>query len=608
MFAVETNSPAPMRQFFKFMFASMLGTLLIGVVLIVLFFGMLAAAAAGLGGKGKAVKVKDGTVLQLTFDAPIGDRGSDEDMDFDLGPFQGEEKVGLNHVIKALDMAKADEHIEGVFLDLSGVSSGFANLREIRKKLIEFKQESGKPVVAWSELYSQGSYYLATAADRIYLQPKGMVDYRGLHSEYMFLKGLFAKLDIDMQFIRGSNNKFKSFGEVYTEDRMSDANRAQIELILKGLWAEHRSAVSAKTGHSEATLDSIVNTLAARNDETARDLKLVDALMYRDEVLADLKERMSLDKGKEIAFVGLSKYLRSGDGKEEKKGDAKTKLAVIYAEGGISSGDDDEEIQSAALSSTIREAREDSAIKAIVLRVNSPGGSGLASEVIWREVKLAADTKPVVVSMGNVAASGGYYISCPATKIYAEPTTITGSIGVFGLIPNMQGFFNNKLGISFDGAKTHQYADMLTVSRPLNETERRMMQVWVDEFYDGFVQRVADGRKLTTAQVDSIGQGRVWTGADAKERGLVDELGGLEDAIKAAAELAGISDYRKVEMPEQEDFLQKLLKDLNTETKAWVVREYLGDDARMLQQFKQAREAKGYSGIQARMPFELVIQ
>lgn len=597
-----------MRQFFKFMFASMLGTLLIGVVLIVLFIGMLAGAAAGLGSKGKPVKIKDGTVLQLTFDAPIGDRGSGDDMDFDFGPFQGEKKIGLNQVIKALDMAKADEHIEGVFLDLSGVSSGFANLREIRKKILEFKQESGKPVVAWSEMYSQGSYYLATSADQIYLQPKGMVDYRGLMSEYMFLKGLFAKLDIDMQFIRGSNNKFKSFGEVYTEDKMSPANRAQIELILRGLWADHRAAVSAKTGHSEATLDSIVNTLAARNDVTARDLKLVDALMYRDEVLADLKERMSLDKDKEIAFVGLSKYLRSGDDKKKKDGDAKTKLAIIYAEGGISSGDDEEEIQSAALSGTIRKAREDSAVKAIVLRVNSPGGSGLASEVIWREVKLAAETKPVVVSMGNVAASGGYYISCPAAKIYAEPTTITGSIGVFGLIPNMQGFFNNKLGITFDGAKTHQYADMLTVSRPLNESEKAMMQVWVDEFYDGFIERVAEGRKLTVAQVDSIGQGRVWTGADAKDRGLVDELGGLEDAIKAAAELAGISDYRKVEMPEQEDFFQKLLKDLNTEAKAWVVREYLGDDAQMLQQFKQAREAKGYSGIQARMPFELVIQ
>ncbi|HRD54534.1 MAG TPA: S49 family peptidase, partial [Flavobacteriales bacterium] len=276
-----------MRQFFKFMFASMLGTLLIGVVLIVLFIGMLAAAAAGLGSKGKPTKIKDGTVLQLTLDAPIADRGSSEDMDFDFGPFQGEKKIGLNQVIEALDKAKADEHIEGIFLDLSNVSSGFANLREIRKKLLEFKQESGKPVVAWAEYYTQGSYYLATAADKIYLQPKGMVDYRGLMSEYMFLKGLFAKLDIDMQFIRGSNNKFKSFGEVYTEEKMSPANRAQIDLILRGLWADHRAAVSAKTGHSEATLDSIVNTLAARNDETARDLKLVDALMYRDEVLAD---------------------------------------------------------------------------------------------------------------------------------------------------------------------------------------------------------------------------------------------------------------------------------------------------------------------------------
>jgi protease-4 len=305
--------------------------------------------------------------------------------------------------------------------------------------------------------------------------------------------------------------------------------------------------------------------------------------------------------------VSLGKYLRTAEEKKE-DGDAKTKLAVIYAEGGITSGDGDDGIGSTSLSATIREAREDSAVKAIVLRVNSPGGSGLASEVIWREVKLAAEAKPVVVSMGDVAASGGYYISCPATKIYAEPTTITGSIGVFGLIPNMQGFFKNKLGITFDGAKTHEYADMMTVSRPLTETERRMMQQWVDDFYDGFVERVAEGRKLTTAQVDSIGQGRVWTGTDAKERGLVDELGGLEDAIRAAATLAGISDYRKVELPEQEDFLQKLLKDLNTETKAWVAREYLGEDAKLLKEYQRAREAKEQTGIVARMPYDLIIQ
>jgi protease IV len=596
-----------MGQFFKFMFASMLGTLLIGVVLIVLFFGMLAAAAAGLGSKGKPTKIKDGTVLQLTLDNELVDRGDDEQMDFDFGPFQGESKTGLNQVLAALDQAKSDEKIEGIFLDLTSVNSGFATLREIRNKIMEFKKESGKPVVAWSEMYTQGSYYLATAADQVYLQPKGMLDYRGLQSEYMFLKGLFEKLDIDMQFIRGSNNKFKSFGEVYTEEEMSPANRAQIELILRGLWADHRSAVSEKTGLSANELDTIANTFAAKDDEAARDLKLVDALMYRDELLADIKERMSLDKEKDIAFVSLGKYLRTDDEKKE-EGDAKTKLAVIYAEGGISSGDGDDGIGSTSLSATIREAREDSAVKAIVLRVNSPGGSGLASEVIWREVKLAAEAKPLVVSMGDVAASGGYYISCPATKIYAEPTTITGSIGVFGLIPNMQGFFKNKLGITFDGAKTHQYADMMTVSRPLTETEKRMMQQWVDDFYDGFVERVAEGRKLTTAQVDSIGQGRVWTGTDAKERGLVDELGGLEDAIRAAATLAGISDYRKVELPEQEDFLKKLLKDLNTETKAWVAREYLGEDAKLLKEYQRAREAKEQTGILARMPYDLIIQ
>jgi len=596
-----------MGQFFKFMFASMLGTLLIGVVLIVLFFGMLAAAAAGLGSKGKPVKIKDGSVLQLTLDNELVDRGDDEQMDFDFGPFQGESKTGLNQVLAALDQAKSDEKIEGIFLDLTSVNSGFATLREIRNKIMEFKKESGKPVVAWAEFYTQGSYYLATAADQVYLQPKGMLDYRGLQSEYMFLKGLFEKLDIDMQFIRGSNNKFKSFGEVYTEEEMSPANRAQIELILRGLWADHRSAVSEKTGLSANELDTIANTFAAKDDEAARELKLVDALMYRDELLADIKERMSLDKEKDIAFVSLGKYLRTDDAKKD-DGDAKTKLAVIYAEGGISSGDGDDGIGSTSLSATIREAREDSAVKAIVLRVNSPGGSGLASEVIWREVKLAAEAKPLVVSMGDVAASGGYYISCPATKIYAEPTTITGSIGVFGLIPNMQGFFKNKLGITFDGAKTHQYADMMTVSRPLTETEKRMMQQWVDDFYDGFVERVAEGRKLTTAQVDSIGQGRVWTGTDAKERGLVDELGGLEDAIRAAATLAGISDYRKVELPEQEDFLKKLLKDLNTETKAWVAREYLGEDAKLLKEYQRAREAKEQTGILARMPYDLIIQ
>ena len=597
-----------MREFFKFMFASMLGTLVIGVVLMVLFFGMIAAIGAGLGSKGKPAKVKDGSVLHLTLDQRLVDRGDEEQLDIDLGPFSAESKVGLNQVLAALEHAKKDDHIEGIFLDLTQVNGGFATLREVREKLVEFKKESGKPVVAWAEFYTQGSYYIASAADQVYLQPKGMLDYRGLQSEYMFLKGLFEKLDVEMQFIRGSNNRFKSFGEVYTEDSMSAANEAQVRALLDGLWTEHRAAVAEKTGIAAGDLDRIADGLEARNDTTARDLGLVDGLKYRDEVLADMKERMALDSKKEIAFVGLGKYLRSFDADADKgKGDAK--LAVIYAEGGISSGESgDDVIGSTSLSATLRKAREDSAVKAIVLRVNSPGGSGLASEVIWREVKLAAEAKPVVVSMGDVAASGGYYISAPAARIYAEPTTITGSIGVFGLVPNTEGFFNNKLGITFDGVKTHQHADMYNLNRPLTDHEKRMMQQWVDEFYAGFVERVAEGRKLTPAQVDSIGQGRVWTGTDAKARGLVDELGGLEDAIAAAAGLASLSEYRRVEMPEQEDLLHKLLKDLNADARAWVARQYLGEDAQLLEQFRLVREARSRSGIQARMPFDLVVR
>ena len=606
-----------MRQFFKFMFASMVGTFLIGIVLIIVFAVAIAGAVGGAlasggsFGKGERTVVKDGSVLHLTLDQEIVDRGDKDQMHFDFGPFTGASKLGLNDILASLENAKTDDHIEGVFLDLSFASAGFSTLREIREKLLEFKKESGKPVVAWAEMYGQGSYYLATAADAIYLQPKGDLDYRGLHSEYMFLKGMFEKLDIDVQFIRGKNNKFKSFGEVYTQDAMSPANREQIRRLLDGLWSDHLAAVSSKTGMEAARLNTIVDSLLVRNGEAALQLELIDGLKYRDEVLADMKDRMSLDVKKEIEFVEMGKYSRSfgkrthGDAKADDKG----KLAIIYAEGGISSGkSSDGTIGSTSLSETIREAREDSTIKAIVFRVNSPGGSGLASEVIWREVKLASEVKPVVVSMGNVAASGGYYISAPATKIYAEPTTITGSIGVFGIIPNMQGFFKNKLGITFDGEKTHQYADMMTTSRPLSEQEKLVIQGYVDEFYDGFVQRVSEGRKLTIAQVDSIGQGRVWTGVDAKARGLVDELGGLEDAVKAAAALAGLTNYSEVELPEQKDFFQQLMEDLNGQARMWVASEWLGEDVQLLYQYKRVRDAKQNFGIQARMPYDLVIQ
>ena len=596
-----------MRQFLKIMFASMLGTFLIGVVLLFLFIGTIAALGSTFASAGKRTSVKDNSVLHLNLDGEIQDRGMKEPFDLDLGPFQAKSPIGLNTVLASLEHAKTDDKVKLVFLDLGTTQTGFATLREIRKKLLEFKEESGKPVIAFSDSYTQATYYLATAADKIYLQPKGDLAYMGLQSEYMFLKGLFEKLDIDMQFIRGSNNKFKSFGEVYTEERMSPANREQVRRILDGLWAEHLAAVSEKTGHDAGRLNAIAESLLVRNADKALGLGMVDGLMQRDEVLDILREHLALEDGKKIEFADLRQYSRSFDSNQGRSG--KGKVAVIYAEGSIVTGESsDGSIGGTSLSETIREAREDSSIKAIVLRVNSPGGSGLASDIIWREVKLAREVKPVLVSMGNVAASGGYYIAAPATRIFAEPTTITGSIGVFGIIPNMQGFFNKKLGITFDGEKTHQFADLMSLNRPLREDERLIIQQWIDDFYQGFTERVAEGRNMSLAQVDSVGQGRVWTGTDALAIGLVDELGGLEDAVSAAAELAELEEYRRVELPRQMDLFEQLMKDLNSEVRVWAATQFLGEDAKLLMQFKRAQEATRETGILARMPFDLIIR
>jgi len=597
-----------MRQFLKFMLASMVGTFLIGGVLIMLLIGSLAALGSGFAMEGKPTTVKDGSILHLSLDQAIVDRGSKDQFTLNFGPFKDANTIGLNTLLATLDHAKADDHIEGIFLDLTSMQAGFATMKEIRGKLLEFKKESGKPVVAYSEAYTQGTYYVATAADAVYLQPKGDLEYHGLRSEYMFYKGLFEKLDIDVQFIRGTNNKFKSFGEVFTEDHMSKENREQNRVLMTGLWEDHLSAVSESRKLDKARLNLIADSLMVRNAKAAFDLGLVDGLKYRDEVLDILREKMGIEAGKEIELTELGTYARSFTPDYAKGNSEKGKLAVVYAEGSISSGEsEDGTIGSTSLAAAIREAREDSTIKAIVLRVNSPGGSGLASDVIWREVELAKKVKPVVVSMGDVAASGGYYISAPATKIYAEPTTITGSIGVFGIIPNMQGFFKNKLGITFDGEKTHHYADMMTVSRPLTATEKTIIQGYVDEFYTGFKERVAEGRKLTVAQVDSIGQGRVWTGVDAKRIGLVDELGGLEDAIDAAAAMANLTDYKRVELPEQKDLLQQILADLNGQARMWVATEFLGEDMQLLNQYRKVREVKEQMGIQARMPYDLEI-
>ena len=605
-----------MRQFFKFMFASMLGfiigSVIIGVILFVFFVGAIAAAGSRFSFESKPTHVKDNTVLHIELDQEIVDRGDKDQLMLDFGPFNAESKLGLNDILADLEKAKTDDRIKGIFLDLGfSVDARMATAKEIRDKIIEFRKESGKPVIAYAELYTQGTYYLASAADQVYLVPEGDLDFRGLRTEMMFYKGLFDKLGIDVQFIRGSNNQFKSFGEAFIYDHMSDANRKQMTELIGGLWNEYLDEVGATRKMDRARLNTIADSLLIRHAPDAVTYGMIDGVKYRDEVLAIVKDRMGLPADKDLELASLSKYTRAGGAKKKSSSGPRTqKVAVVYAQGDIVSGEsEDGSIGSTTVSEAIREAREDSTVKAIVLRVNSPGGSGLASDVIWREVVMAKKSKPVVVSMGDLAASGGYYISCAADRIYAEPNTITGSIGVFGIIPNMKGFFNDKLGITFDGVKTNKYADMMTTSRPLSEEEKGIIQGYVDKFYNTFKSRVAEGRHMAVERVDSIGQGRVWTGTRGKELGLVDEIGGLETAIEGAASLAKLDEggYRVVDYPQQEEFFVKLMKSLNGEAKAWVRSEAFGEDVELMHQFEAVRKARGMMGIQARMPFELEV-
>ncbi|MBS1938438.1 MAG: signal peptide peptidase SppA [Bacteroidetes bacterium] len=602
-----------MRQFFKFMFASMLGTLLLSVLMFILFIGFIAALGSAFSLEGKAPSVPASTVLRIALDQEVLDRGPNDPFNLDFAPFKMSSKLGLDDILNNLEKAKRDDRIRGIFLDLGVVNAGFTTVKEIRDKLLDFKAESGKPVVAFADVYTQKSYYLASAADAVYLVPQGDLDLRGLRSEMMFYAGLFEKLDVQVQFIRGSDNKFKSFGEAFTRKDMSPASKLQTTALLTGIWSNYIAQVGEARHMDTTKLNAIAAGLLVRKAEDAVSQGLVDSLAYRDQVLASIKQRMGLDTGKDIEFMELGKYTKAYVAKAGPGGSSswkQPKVAVVYAQGDIIDGEStDGSIGGATISAAIRQARKDTAVKAIVLRVNSPGGSGLASDVIWREVVLAKAEKPVVVSMGDVAASGGYYISCAADKIFAEPTTITGSIGVFGMIPNMKGFFNNKLGLTFDGVETHKYAGMMTVTRPLTEEEKGIIQGFIDNFYHTFTQRVADGRKLAVAQVDSIGQGRVWTGASAQRIGLVDEMGGLQAATAEAARMAGLEPggYRTVGFPEQKDFFEQLRSSLDAQARTWVAKQAFGEDAEMLHRFEQVRQVRNMAGIQARMPFAMEV-
>lgn len=589
-----------MKEFFKFVFASMVGVVLSFFVIFILLIVFISAMVASAGSE-KTVTVAANSVLHVSLDYPILERADKNPLAaFDFMGFEGKKTLGLKEILSGIERAKTDNNIKGIYLDASSVSAGFATIEEIRTALADFKK-SGKFVVAYSEVYTQGAYYLATSANKIYLNPEGMIDFRGLSSESMFFKGTLDKLGIEAQIIKVGT--YKSAVEPFILEKMSQPNREQVTSFLGSMYDHFLTKISESRQIPKSTLFSIADSVKVREPKDAVTLKMVDALLYKDQVLDDLKARTGIDKKKDIKSVTIEEYAS----KEEKdKGPSSDRIAVVYANGEITGGEgNDQTIGSERISRAIRKARTDSKVKAVVLRVNSPGGSALASDVIWREVILTKKVKPVMVSMGDVAASGGYYIACAADSIFAQPNTITGSIGVFGIIPNMQKFFNDKLGITFDGVKTARYADLGDVSRPLTDGEKMLFQHEVNKTYNTFTKKVSEGRNKSQSYVDSIGQGRVWSGTEALKNGLVDRLGSIDDAINAAAKKAKLKDYRIVSYPEQVDPLKSLFDSSADKVRTYFAKQELGSN---FTYYEQIKSAINISGVQARIPYNITVK
>ncbi|MES2763145.1 MAG: signal peptide peptidase SppA [Bacteroidota bacterium] len=590
-----------MKQFFGAFFGSCLGIIVTGVLITVIVIASITSMVTQAISmkEGKGYRSKENSVLKINLDGDIKERSIKNPFgEMDLGPFMPKGTIGLDDILASLKEAKEDKNIKGIYLEVSNPMAGFATLEEVRNALLDFKT-SGKFIYAYSEGYSQKGYYLATTANNLYLNPEGGLEIKGLSSQMMFYKKMLEKMDMEVQIFR--HGKFKSAIEPFMLDKMSEANRAQVETYMGSLWGQMTSGISKTRDIPVDEINAMADNLSIRSTQDALKYKLVDDLKYEDEVFSAIKKDIKIKETDKINFVSLKDY---SDANSDFKS-SKNKIAVIYAVGEINSGDGGEEsIGSERLVKAIKEARLDKNVKAIVLRVNSPGGSALASDVIWRETVLAQKAKPFIVSMGDVAASGGYYISCAADRIFAQPNTITGSIGVFGMIPNAQKTLSEKLGITIDTVNTNKHSDVGTILRRASPEEFEYVQQSVEHIYDVFISKVASGRKTTKNNIDSVGQGRVWSGTDAIKINLVDELGGISDAIAYAAKQAKLKDYKILSLPKQKDPIQELLGNTKDEMETRAMKNNLGEQYIYIKQLKNVLTLKG---VQARLPYEMII-
>lgn len=588
----ETRS----RKFWRVVFGSMLGFFFSMILVSILYMVMLISMIGTLASASKeTTTIKNNSVLQLNLNQSVAERVVETPFD-KFNTYNAQ--IGLNDILACIKNAATDPKIKGIYLNSATVGASPASVKEIHDALVEFKKY-GKFIYAYSDVLAQNGYYLASVADKIILNPAGSLDFKGYAFQVMFYKGLIDKLDVDVQILR--HGQFKSAVEPYMLDKMSEANREQLTVLSNSLWKVFVDDISAARKIPADSLNAIAENLLCATPEDALRLKMVDQLGYPGDMEKLLKSKLNVGEDDDINFVSISKYKKSII--ENTK--AAAKIAVVYAVGEISDGkgDNSRGIYSESFIKEFKKAYKDNDVKAIVLRINSPGGSALASENIWREIENAKKAgKIVVTSMGDYAASGGYYIACNSNYIIAQPNTLTGSIGVFGMIPSFQNLLKNKLGITVDVVKTNQHADYGTGLRPLDEIEMSTIQTSIEQIYSTFTKRVADGRKMTVAQVDSIGQGRVWAGVDALNLGLVDKLGNIDDAIAKAAELAKISNYSIVYYPKQKDWFTLLFS--NDDELEAALKTKLGS---LYFTYEGIDHMLNQKGIQARIPMEITI-
>lgn len=588
-----------MKDFFKNVLASIVGVLvssvIIGAVLALLFFGFVGVL---LSSSSETFVLKKNSVLTIRLTGVMKDRVVENPLLelFNLGEAK---EMALTDILSAIKKAKENDDIKGIYISSGYFMASSASLNEIRNQLSDFKQ-SGKFIIAYADDYTQGGYFLSTVADKVIMNPQGSLNLQGLSVSPTFYKGMLDKIGVEMQIFKVGT--YKSAVEPFMLDKMSAANKEQVSSYIDNIWDTILGEISTSRGITVERLNQLTDTLPAfREGEFSVKNNLIDTLMYESEVREYLKTLMDVEQSKKLNMASVADMGTVGDSRKSKSSD---RIAILYAEGSIVSGSKPTEINDRYIIKEIEKLQDNENVKAVVFRVNSPGGSAYASEQIWKAVENLKAKKPVVVSMGGYAASGGYYISCNASKIYAEPTTLTGSIGIFGMFPNVEGL-TNKVGLSFDNVKTNKFSDYGGITRPMNDQEKAILQQYIERGYKLFLSRCSEGRNIPLAEMEKIAEGRVWTGKQALKIGLVDAIGGIDDALKAAADLASLSDYSITEYPQLTSPFEAFFKTQTEDIATRALKEYLGSDFHLLKTIKDIKDLKEQDFIQARMPYDL---